>query len=233
MLRLGERWRTFKRVYQKEIWQPAQLRKFSPRACLYAVLRVVSITWTAFNETKAVSRAAALSFSSLLGLGPLVAITVLIAGFTLDQKDPTLAATKLGRLISFVAPQVGQFPQTAEEKEAETRARDSAPSESSANAPDNAAPPSPEHPSSDTVESVEPEPVNPRLVELLNNFISGARSGSGGAFGFVAFIVIVLFLFKTVEDAFNEIWGVRSGRSFLMRIVYYWTVLTLGAVLFF
>ncbi|HTO02543.1 MAG TPA: YihY/virulence factor BrkB family protein, partial [Opitutus sp.] len=129
--------------------------------------------------------------------------------------------------------QVGQFPQTAEEKEAETRARDSAPSESSADAPDNAAPPSPEHPSSDAVESVEPEPVNPRLVELLNNFISGARSGSGGAFGFFAFIVIVLFLFKTVEDAFNDIWGVRSGRSFLMRIVYYWTVLTLGAVLFF
>ena len=94
MLRLGERWKTFKRVYQKEIWQPGQLRKFSPQACLYAALRVISISWTAFNETKALSRAAALSFSSLLGLGPLVAITVLIAGFTLDQKDPTLAATK-------------------------------------------------------------------------------------------------------------------------------------------
>src|SRR5688572_17893600 len=113
MLRLGERWRTFKRVYQKEIWQPGQLNKLSPRACLYAVLRVFSITWTVFNETKAASRAAALSFSSLLGLGPLVAITVLIAGFTLDQKDPTLAANKLGRLISFVAPQVGKLPQSS------------------------------------------------------------------------------------------------------------------------
>ena len=32
MLRLAERWRTFKRVYQKEIWQPGQLRQvFAPR----------------------------------------------------------------------------------------------------------------------------------------------------------------------------------------------------------
>src|SRR5690349_17304790 len=107
MFRLAERWKTFKQVYQKEIWQAGQLRSFSPRACLYAALRVISITWTVFNETKAASRAAALSFSSLLGLGPLVAITVLIAGFTLDQKDPSLAANQLGRLISFVAPQVG------------------------------------------------------------------------------------------------------------------------------
>ena len=232
MLRLTERWKTFTRVYHKEIWQAGQLRALSPRSCLYAVLRVISITWTVFGETKAASRAAALSFSSLLGLGPLVAITVLIAGFTLDQKDPTLAANTLGRLINFVAPQLGQYPASAliveDEKTDETKTGSDAP----ATRPDTtrvipqlrAGPPS---------DRVDPIPVNPRLVELLNNFISGARSGSAGAFGVFTLILIVLLLFKTVEDAFNEIWGVRSGRSFLMRIVYYWTVLTLGAVLFF
>jgi membrane protein len=46
-------------------------------------------------------------------------------------------------------------------------------------------------------------------------------------------ILIVLLLFKSIEDAFNDIWGVRLGRSLLMRIVFYWTTLTLGAVLFF
>ena len=40
-------------------------------------------------------------------------------------------------------------------------------------------------------------------------------------------------MFKGVEDAFNDIWGIRLGRSLLMRIVFYWTILTLGAVLFF
>jgi membrane protein len=46
-------------------------------------------------------------------------------------------------------------------------------------------------------------------------------------------ILIVLLLFKSIEDAFNDIWGVRLGRSLLMRVVFYWTILTLGAVLFF
>jgi membrane protein len=45
--------------------------------------------------------------------------------------------------------------------------------------------------------------------------------------------VIVLLLFKSIEDTFNDIWGVRQGRSVLTRIVLYWTVLTLGALLFF
>jgi len=232
MFRLAERWKTLKQVYQKEIWQAGQLRSFSLRACLYGVLRVISITWTVFNETKAASRAAALSFSSLLGLGPLVAITVLIAGFTLDQKDPSLAANQLGRLISFVAPQVGQFPQSgakkAADEEAGVNAKGSDAKEDAQKIPQIQATDTPEHP-----DVLTPPPVNPKLVELLKGFISGARSGSGGAFGFVMFIMIVLLLFKTVEDAFNEIWGVRAGRSFLMRIVYYWTVLTLGAVLFF
>jgi len=233
MLRLSERWKTFRRVYQKEIWQPGQLKRFSPRALLYAVLRVFSITWTVFNATNAASRAAALSFSSLLGLGPLVAITVLIAGFTLDQKDPTLAANTLGRLINFVAPQVGKLPPTAAEK-AEGEALTGDTSEVDETKPEDRPPPPKIEPSNTPAsDAVELAPVNPRLVELLNNFISGARSGSGGAFGFLTFILIVLFLFKTVEDTFNEIWGVRAGRSFLMRIVYYWTVLTLGAVLFF
>jgi membrane protein len=241
MFRLAERWKTFKRVYQKEIWQPGQLRRLSPRAILYAVLRIFSITWTVFNETKAASRAAALSFSSLLGLGPLVAITVLIAGFTLNDKDPTLAANTLGRLINFVAPQLGQYSQAAAAREeSSSEQNDGKAGDKTVGSSQNrtsAIPPPPEFRAVKSPEESsvlnEPPPVNPKLVELLTNFISGARSGSAGAFGVFSLIFIVLLLFKTIEDVFNEIWGVRGGRSFLMRIVYYWTVLTLGAVLFF
>lgn len=240
MLRLTDRWKKLVQLYHKEIWQSSQLKSLSPRGILYAILRVFSITCTVFVETKAASRAAALSFSSLLALGPLVAITVLIAGFTLDQKDPSLAANTLGRMINFVAPQLGQFH--ADEPDANDTAanRDVAPPpDSSPSTPRVHRPPTPPEfravpaPGATTEVLPTPAPVNPKLVELLNNFIAGARSGSGGAMGIFSLIFIVLMLFKTVEDTFNEIWGVRSGRSLLMRIVYYWTVLTLGAVLFF
>lgn len=230
----AQRWQRIRRLYQQEIWHPVRRHPLSPVALLYAVLRVISITWTVFNETKAASRAAALSFSSLLGLGPLVALTVLVAGFALDSKDPNLAANTLSRLINFIAPQVGQYSRLPERS---ARSEDAAAHDQSANldAPAAAADSTATAPAEavPTLNNAGETPLNPKLVRMVNNFIVQGRSGSAGTLGFFSLVLIVLLLFKTVEDTFNEIWGVRSGRSLLMRVVYYWTILTLGAVLFF
>jgi len=200
---LTEARRRFRQLYRRDIWQSAYLDDPSFRGWVYAFLRVISISATAFMETRAVSRAAALTFSSLLGLGPLVAIAVLVGGFMLgNHENPHLVADKLSQLLHFLAPQLSTL-------EAQHAAADAAAGQTVAVAP------------------------SPELVDLINGFISGARSGSAGVFGALSLIVIVLLLFKSIEDAFNEIWGVRTGRSFVMRVVLYWTTLTLGAVLFF
>ncbi len=182
-------------IWRREIWLPANLKDNSPRGWLYAWLRVLSISVTVFLETKAPSRAAALSFSSLLSLGPLVAIGVLVGGFVLGKEaDPGVIASQIGGLLQQAAPQL--------------KSLQSGPGEAAIT-------------------------VNPELVNLVYGFIQSARSGYGGAFGALTLIFIVLLLFKAVEDAFNDIWGIRLGRTLLMRIVFYWTILTLGAVLFF
>jgi membrane protein len=258
---MSHRWKKFLRLYRQEIWQTAYLKDASARGRVYAFLRVISITWTVFTETKAASRAAALSFSSLLGLGPLIALTVLVAGFALDNKDPQLAANTLSRLIYFVAPQVGQYgklpssahrPHRPADDDAESPAAASPAAPASASAVTGSAPApakSPHLPSAPPNARGAPVPhqgkpappvaspaemqLNPRLVHMVDTFISQGRSGSAGTVGFFSLVLIVLVLFKTVEDTFNEIWGVRSGRSLLMRVVYYWTILTLGAILFF
>ncbi len=187
-------------LWRKEIWATAHLNDNSPRGWAYAVLRVLSITGTAFQESKIPSRAAALSFSSLLGLGPLIAIAVLIGSFVLgneNDKDGLFIANKIGELVETVAPQLRQL---------------------------------------DSLNATEHQPgvsVSPEVVSLIKGIITGARSGSASALGAFSLTLIVLLLFKSIEDAFNDIWGVRLGRSLLMRIVFYWTILTLGAVLFF
>lgn len=223
----SERWQRLVRLFTTDIWHPDCLRDNSLRGRWYAFLRVISITFTGIEDNKAFSRAAALSFSSLLGLGPLVAIAVLVAGFVLDQNDPHLAANSLNRLIKFVAPQVAQYEQIsrqtapAAKSDVVTAARLNTPpppaglEAASAGAPEG------------TVE------VNPELVELIDGFVAGSRNGAAGALGAITLIIIVLQLFTSIENAFNEIWGVHRGRSWLMRIVFYWTILTLGAVLFF
>jgi membrane protein len=195
LVALGHR---FVHLYRKEIWSPAHLRDNSPRGWLYATLRVISITWTVFFETKIPARAAALSFSSLLGLGPLVAIAVLIGGFVLGKNDdPSLVANQVGALLERAAPQLKSLQ------------------------------------AADGTNVSIGESVNPQLVAMLNGFVTSARSGYGGPFGALSLVFIVLLMFKAVEDAFNDIWGIRLGRSLLMRVVFYWTILTLGAVLFF
>jgi len=214
-------------LFNKEIWRPEHLRDKSPRGLLYALLRVISITWTVFNETKAASRAAALSYSSLLGLGPLVAITMLVAGFVLDSKDPDLAVNTLNRMIKFVAPQVtlteqGHLPVSSSKVQAE-------PATASV------------QPGTNTQAGVQEAPgapkqvvqVNSDLVNLINDFIRGSKSGTASAVGVFSLVFIVLMLFTSVENAFNEIWGVRRGRSWLLRVVLYWTIVTLGALVFF
>jgi membrane protein len=75
--------------------------------------------------------------------------------------------------------------------------------------------------------------TSPQVVQLLNSFIANSRSGTAGALGGLTLIIIVIQLFTSVENAFNAVWGVRRGRSWLTRIVFYWTILTLGTVLFF
>src|SRR5471032_2695971 len=146
MSRLAEVWSRFLRFYRQDIWQPAFLKDKSPRGWLYAVLRVISITATVFNETKAASRAAALTFSSLLGLGPLVAIAVLVGGFMLGKNEnPHLVADKLNQLLHFLAPQITTL-------EAQHAAVDA-----------------------DAGRSV-PMAPSPEIVDLINGFISGAHA---------------------------------------------------------
>jgi membrane protein len=200
------------RLWQHEIWAAGLNRDVSLKGRFLALLRVCSITISGLFELHVAIRAAALSYSSLLALGPLIAIAVLISGFALGNRDPALVAQGMNRIISFIAPQVAQYDQaTADE--------DKRPSDSKQQPADAATP--------------APPAATPEMVQLLNNFITSSRSGTAGLIGILTLFIIVIGLFTTIENTFNDIWGVRRGRSWLARIVYYWSVITLGALLFF
>lgn len=216
MAGLRQRWNSLVGIFQKEIWKPVYLGEKSLRGRCYACLRIVSITITGLEESSAASRAAALSFSTLFGLGPLVAISMLVAGFVLDKEDPNLAVNTLNSLIKFIAPQLDQYEQIKNSNGAAAPRSDILTATTLG-----------------TEGTAIPVEVKPELVELINGFVSSSQSGTVGVIGGLTLILIVLQLFTSIETAFNEIWGVRRGRSWLMRIVFYWTVLTLGAVLFF
>lgn len=199
------------RLWQTEIWQsvPGASRA---RARLHAVLRVVSITCSGLRDLKFAARAAALSYSSLLAFGPLIALTVLIAGFALGDRDPAVIARTVNRVLTFIAPQIAHFDEAGPAEPAFRRAPTAETAAPGASAP---------------------APAAPELVRLVSQFVASSRSGAAGVLGALALLVIVVMLFTNVENTFNDIWGVRRGRHWLTRIVYYWAIVTLGALLFF
>jgi membrane protein len=194
-----------------------------------ALLRVASITLSGLHEMHVAIRAAALSYSSLLALGPLIAIAVLISGFALGNRDPELAARSLNRIISFIAPQVAQYDKATENDWVLAHPK---PAPGKPSAPATAATPGAPATSA-TSETADAPPPDPEMVQIINNFISSSRSSTAGIIGILTLFIIVIGLFTTIENTFNDIWGVRRGRSLAARIVYYWSVITLGALLFF
>jgi len=75
--------------------------------------------------------------------------------------------------------------------------------------------------------------ISTDLISTLNEFIENAKRGTVGVIGILVLIVIAIQLFTAIEKTFNEIWGVRRGRSWLNRVLSYWTFLSLGALLSF
>ncbi len=229
MKRLLHRARVLIARGRSEIWGPEALERHDGRGQLYSAVRIVTITVKGLEENKAASRAAALSFSSLLGLGPVVALAMLVAGFMLNDQDPHLAVNTLNRVISFVAPQIVEYERVTGERPPPPReSRSDVLAALPQTQPDTS---TADRPDADS--AAVPAAIRPELEELIEGFVTSSRSGAVGAIGALTLIIIVLQLFTSIESAFNDIWGVQRGRSWLMRIVFYWTILTLGSVLFF
>ncbi len=79
-------------------------------------------------------------------------------------------------------------------------------------------------------DALEKSPVDRRqqVVEKITGFISNIRSGSLGITSTIALVFVAIGLLRTIEAAFNDIWGVHRGRGWVASIIQYWAVITLG-----
>lgn len=192
------------------------------------ILRILTIAFQGLRDTKLGNRAAALSFSSLLAIGPIIAVAFMVSGFVIDRTDSDIAVQSINRAIQFVAPQIGLAEEAREDEESPEKDRDEEePSEAEGN--DVNGPSGTGFPDADSEEDI----LNPELVEMIDNFIARSQSGTIGILGVFFIMIVAMQMLTSIETAFNDIWGVARGRSWFLRIVFYWTSLTLGAVLAF
>jgi membrane protein len=66
------------------------------------------------------------------------------------------------------------------------------------------------------------------VADRIVSFVERIHLGGITATAAAGLIVVAIGLLRTIEVAFNDIWGIPKGRSLLMSIVFYWAVITLG-----
>jgi membrane protein len=189
-------------LMRKEIWELEYLGRRTVRARLYHLLRILTLTGQGLKRNQLPMQSAALTFYSSIGIGPIIAFSIMISGFLIDRDisdtttDPqdSVVVQKITEIIAFAAPQVAVT--VTEDGEPGSRTE-----------------------------------LSPQLLELITNFSTVAKSGTVGVIGIFVLFFICMRVLTSIEGSFNTLWGVEKGRNFTERIVTYWTFISLGAVL--
>jgi membrane protein len=88
-----------------------------------------------------------------------------------------------------------------------------------------------EYPAGDPEEPEKTVVLTEYLDKIVGGFFVGVNKGTITLFSGLIVIWAALALLSTIERAFNNIWRVGRGRSFLHRVINYWALLTLGPLL--
>jgi len=196
-------------LVRDEIWRTGHLEDRSTRAKFFGFLRVIALTWDGIRTNRIPSQAAALSYYTLIALGPLIAIAIMISAFIMPDDGRDRIADTLTDAVYFVAPSAHE----ATQQEIMLPDDDAEPGE-------NEAP-----------ETVSQQVVENDLERVIDTLVENSRSSTVGIVGSLFLIWISIQLLSTIEKTYNTIWGVQQGRNFFQQVVFYWTIISLGAVL--
>ncbi len=173
-----------------------------------------------FSRNRCPLRATALAYTTLLALIPLLAIGFSVASSVLKEKDEKATKRLVGELLDTMVPQL-KLLSHAPAGSAETL---DAPAEPGPGLSAGSVPSQARTPSAKT--SPRDQAVN-QVYELINH----AQSKTLGLTGMAGLVVVAILLLSTIEDTFNDIWGVLHRRNWFRRIVQYWTTISLGPII--
>ncbi|MEO0795083.1 MAG: YihY/virulence factor BrkB family protein [Verrucomicrobiota bacterium] len=199
-------------LIREEIWDVSYVNDKSVRAYFFGLLRIIALTVDGVENNRIPSQAAALSYFTLVAVGPFIAIVIMVSGFILPDDGRDRIAEALTNAVYFVAPSA----ETASEREVKILQEHSQLHSTTGKA---------------TSESGSEEKIKSELETVIDGLVENARSSTFGVIGSILLILISVQLLATIEKNFNAIWGVLRGRKYVQRFVFYWTFISLGAVL--
>ncbi|MCI5158224.1 MAG: YihY/virulence factor BrkB family protein, partial [Candidatus Electrothrix sp. AUS1_2] len=185
---------------------------------LRSLLRILLIMVHEFSNTNISLRASALTFSVILSMVPLLAMsTALLKGLG-NGNQMRIAAY---HFIDKLDPEMTEEILSPHPKTPQAEMPPATPfSEFPENIPDDAAPERPELPPS----------LNRHLhqaIDTIFDYVDNTNFAALGAFGIAGLLIVVIMVLSSIEDAMNAIWHTRRGRSLFRKIMDYLALLVL------
>ena len=177
-----------------------------------------------FVRNRCPVRAAALSYTTLLALIPLLVVAISVTSSLLKSQGEEKIYEAIDKLVSNVMP-----PATTTFGTSGAASLNLAPDVSVTLLPTNAVVPASSISSAKTDARV--DTAQKEAAQSIHAFIQNTRSGTLGVIGMLLLVSVAIRMLASIESTFNDIWGVTRGRNWLWRIVLYWTTITLGPLL--
>jgi membrane protein len=193
-----------------------------------------------FVRNRCPARAAALSYTSLLALIPLLAIAISVTSSLLKGEGEEKIYQVIDKLVADIMPPPATLNTT-------NVSLDIGPDFSVALKPANSgsagtftnavtgtsavaatATNSPVAAVDDNTRVID---AQKQVAKEIHQFIQNTRSKTLGLIGMLLLVYVAITMLANIEGTFNDIWGVTRGRSWLLRIVLYWATITLGPLL--
>jgi membrane protein len=193
------------------------LRAGDPAGRLEHFTHFWAFTARSFVRNRCLIRSAALSYTTLLALIPLLAIAISVTSSLLKKQGEQDIYKAIDKLISQVMPPASVEADVASQTAAGSTTNSPA---SSTNAPITAAG---ANNARVAVQSV--------VAERIHEFIHNTRSGALGFTGVAVLIFVAISMLNSIEGTFNDIWGVERGREWLTRVGRFWIAISLGPIL--
>lgn len=177
-----------------------------------------------FVRNRCLIRASALSYTTLLAMIPLLAVAVSVTSSLLKSQGEAQIYTAIDKFVSNIMPPASVSTNSSgvalnlgqNISVPLSRTNSAAVTNSTAAANPDAGTP---------VVSVS---AQKQAAKWIHEFIQNTQSGVLGVTGMLVLVFVAIRMLASVEATFNDIWGVSRGRNWLLRIVLYWTTITLG-----
>lgn len=196
----------FRRLHNWAFHRPSDAR-WTDRPFRSAT-RILLIMYAEFFRTHITIRASALTFSIILSLVPMLALsTSILKGLGNDDR----LRQAIVRLIDQLEPSIIAKRQSAPE-------------------PQTTAPPAGEPASAPPAAALPNDSLTAHLhhaVDVIFDYVARTNFATLGLVGILGLIVVVLLVLSSIEDAMNAIWHTHQGRSIPRKLMDYLALLLL------